>query len=316
MRATARPLDLPRFTAHELATLHERHPREQEIIAEGSVDRCVVGWFLQTQGIDLPVYDVASRVEVPPELLGQLGLSYGNRSLSIAAATELARIGKLPTDSVLFVIDADYGYTLDAPPPAGPNLLVTDYTDIEMYCFDAQVLRKYLSITLRCPDIDPQVVLDSIEESLSDLYAVRRYLQQLPEPRPEIAARITNRLSITNGRVALDSLGLLRASVSNSLLLEVKRTTNDELREGFQEIRSHLTGDARFRIRGHDYPVVLSYYLSVMHSNCFNNDRRRFGESEVAAGALLACLDPAYLLSKPLFVELLKRVQKFVPYGQ
>jgi hypothetical protein len=299
-----------RFAPHELATLHELDPSEQEIITEGSVDACVISWFFRSQGIRLPVYDIATRVEVSAKSMSALGLSYGKRNLVIAAAKELAEYKNVPTDSVLFVIDGDYDYTLSPPPPTEKSLLITDYTDIETYCFDPQVLGKYLGVSLRASEVDPQSALDSIANSLSDLFAVRWFLHHLPGS-PKIVAKLSNKLSMLDGAVIIDSITLLRDSVRRSSIASVKGMTNEELQAGFSEVRTRLDGDPRFRIRGHDYPVALSYYLSRAHSHCYNGDREKFKDPDVACATLLASLDSAYLTVQPLFAELLKRVKDY-----
>lgn len=295
-----------RLLLAELVTFHRLHPDEREVMTEGRTDACVVRWFLDSFGIDTPVYTVSSRIHIDDDFVLSLGLPIGERSRLIAAARYLEGQAGFDAESVSLVIDADYAHTVDRPVPAAPSLLVTDYACIESYCLNRNTLSKYFSFALHAAELNAEEVIHGISDILRDFFAIRRLLHSLPE-HPTMVGKISNKIKLVGGILLLDVDALLRDSVARSPIDGVKKLTKEELGASFDEIRSELNLDVRYCINGHDLAMCLNSYLVLAYGKFFTNERKGFGDATVAGRAWMGCLEVAYLLTTGLFSELRKR---------
>ena len=298
------------LTLPELATFHRLHPEEREIITEGNTDAWLIRWFVESLNFDVPVYTVKGRLTVDTGFVLSLGEPDGERGRLIAAAKHMESETGFDIDSVSFVIDGDYSYTLSAPPPVAPCLLITDYSCMESYCLEPKLLKKYLAVVLRSDEVDASEAIRAISGLLADFFAIRWLLHRLPGS-PTIIAKISNKLSLTDGVITIDVESLLRGSVSKSKEMEVKSLTKEELGRFFEEARKVLTLEARYCMNGHDLGPCLNWYLTLAFKGFFaSKERKGFANAEVAVRAWMACLDTGYLLTTNLFGELYRRAKK------
>jgi hypothetical protein len=295
-----------RLLLAELVTFHRLHPGEHEVITEGRADASVIRWFLESLEMDTPVYTISTRIEVGKELMDELGLPVGERSRLIAAARYMEEASDVDADSVSFVIDGDYAYTLDPPVPSAPSLLVTDFSCIESYCLEPSILGKYLAVVLHEEAIDPTAVIHAISGVLADFFAIRWLLHHL-QGSPTMVGKISNKVRLLDGVLSLDVDSLLRDSVAGSEWEDVRKLTKSELRQSFDKIRGSFEVEARYCMNGHDLAQCLNWYLMRAFGKFFTNERRGFADAFVACRAWMGCLEMGYLLTTDLFSELRRR---------
>src|SRR5437660_239969 len=123
-----------RRTIEELAARYELEPTLRDVYVEGSFVVAMVDEALKQAGRhNAAVYEI-STVDVPPEVLRKHGLPDGNKGRVIALCFELDGHVTLP-NQVTGLVDRDYDAVLGRSYP-NRLLLVTDYSCMEMYCFE------------------------------------------------------------------------------------------------------------------------------------------------------------------------------------
>ncbi|GAA1013479.1 hypothetical protein Aple_054490 [Acrocarpospora pleiomorpha] len=290
----------------ELVTLYELEPSLREIYTEGRTDSAIIREALLEAGLNIPVYAVSDRVEVPPDLMEELDLSWGNRNIVIALAHALSEIPQI-AERIACIIDDDFDTAFEEKIVEYPCLLRTDYASIEAYCFNEAVLGKFLRVTLRAPiDIDAQSVLDALADPLETLFRVRYILYNCPEATPLIG-KLEKRCTIYGGDITVDHFKLIRDSLSANTRVSNQPDTQRAAFMAYGELRKDETLDRRHLISDHDFPAMLSIYISAFCPQLFRDDRKDFKNPRTAMAALYGCLDLSKLLHEPLFSRLIQR---------
>jgi hypothetical protein len=148
------------------------------VFVEGKYDTDFYRWELKNRGRrDISVYEIDT-LEVPPQLLIDLGLSEGNRQNLIAASSVLVQDTQIH-DRIMFLIDADCDYLLQKPAPARP-LHRTVGTAAESIYSRKHVLARFIqaSIGLSGADAIAKNTIDSIEDFLAKVSALRAVNEQ------------------------------------------------------------------------------------------------------------------------------------------
>lgn len=127
----------------ELVMRYRLHPDLCDIYVEGESDRRLVQWFLQANKNAAIVYGI-SDIDVPAQVLLDGGLRDNNRARVIFLARHLESMLGVQV-RVVCIADADYDHFLEITHTEA-LLLITDYTSIEMYCFDAGRVQKALHL--------------------------------------------------------------------------------------------------------------------------------------------------------------------------
>lgn len=286
-----------RRTVEELLARYTLEPSLRDIYVEGSSDRVIVEWYLSASDLgDAAVYNIDT-VEIPRELLDGLGLENGNRGRIIALAKELESHLAGPAPQVTCLADRDFDTVLGINLEAEP-LLLTDYTCMEMYCFDPRVLQKYLTVGLRGFPDPASDVLERLSLILEDLFLIRlaSRILGINEALPDF----TRCCSLVGANIRFD-----REEYARRLTNKARRSSDlRRLLETAESYRGVGPGDPRHRVHGHDYITLLRWYLG---------NRRvapKLLDQDVMERTLATCTEVSDMSRCDMFAKLKQRVQR------
>jgi hypothetical protein len=285
---------IPRRSVPELISLYKYEPQIRDVFVEGSTDRSLYSWFLHTIGArDVVVREIRD-VAVTEQYLQKHGLSPGCRSEVVALAYELCGALQLPAFQVTCIIDKDFG---EPDPPVCEILLMTDYTSVELYCYDTVVLDKYLALGLSGFPHTGERILASITEVLYTLFAIR-HVNQLPKYRVSLL-RIDRSLTISRDKVEFD----LRDYTRRMLLAAGRGSEIEAFLATCAQVRAAFTLENRNHIHGHDFVSVLTMYLKKVRGSLKDLTE------DIVRGGLVTSLELQWIEQFPLFVKLAVRVR-------
>ncbi|MGW5667750.1 hypothetical protein [Micromonospora sp. NPDC003776] len=297
--------DGTRRTIDELITLHEVEAGLHEIYVEGRTDAGLIEWFLRRQQTAAAVFAVSDRVEVDFDVC-QYGVEFGEKGKVVAVARRLSEKGADKTFTC--IADADYWHSLESPPAAAESVLLTDYTDVNMYCFNEHVIGKFLLVCLRAPhELKPRMVLSTITPLLQALF-VLRWLMRRELPDLKLVSRVDRRIALSGGTVALNVAKLLEDSISASNDPQARQISKEAVLAAHQRIVERIADDPRKWVNGHDFVRFLCFYLEKFHSELLKDDRKDMRNPVTAKLTLLGCLDAHDLAAEGLFRRLLLRL--------
>lgn len=279
----------------ELAELYTLHPEFRDIFVEGSHHVHFFSWFLNKAKIKAPILYEISAVEVPSDILAKYNLPNNNRSKVIALAFEIeTKLGE-NCKQVVCIADRDFDLVFNKQFSC-TLLLFTDYTDCEMYSFNDNCLNKFLSLYIFRFTYSAKHILDSISRPLQELYLVRLANEFFKYGLKWMSfERCCN---IDNGNVTFDLSDFVNRYLSKNSMLHIEQ----RFLSCIETLRTKLTSEPRFQIRGHDYTAIFSWYLKKhgVSQNLANKD--------AVCRTLCICIDYEQLLQEPLFKELLLRI--------
>ena len=169
---------LPRRRICELVTRYELEPNLRDLFVEGSRDQSVYNWYFRQSGCrNVGVFPVAS-IDVTPETLNAHGLGSGNRARLTAVALELDRQFTSVLQFVRCVADSDFDFILRSQTLAS-HLLYTDYTSMDLYAYEEEVLRKVLCLGFAAPETEIEPLLVSMTRVLRQLFIIRAANERL-----------------------------------------------------------------------------------------------------------------------------------------
>jgi len=134
-------------TIQDFVSLYELEPEIRNIWVEGETDAAVMSWFLDACGIRDVDVRTPDEVDVDAEMVAKYGLLPGNRSRIISLALEVgvALKGNKNCATVVAVADRDFDDLLGRRIQCD-LLIYTEFSSLEMFCADKEVLEKLLKI--------------------------------------------------------------------------------------------------------------------------------------------------------------------------
>ena len=281
----------PRRTIYELVTMYELEPELRDIFVEGPRDRVLYSWYLQKCGYsDVEVSEINS-IEITRETLEAYDLGNGNRARLIALAHELDSEFTSILRFVRCVADSDYDFLLDSHRHAN-HLLYTDYTSVDMYTYDDELLRKVLRLGFNRLEMQVKELLDSITPILIETFIVRaaneklKWGMSLPE--------FTRCCKVQGSRIVFDK----DVYVTRCLNKNKRRSESTTFNRVREELKAVHLDDFRKSIIGNDYFELLGWYL-----------RKRCGwrgyarDQRSVMFILLLALDDRVLFKEGLFAK-------------
>src|SRR3954471_7229434 len=156
-------------TVAELVELHRRlGNKHQEIFVEGRQDKQFYAFYLESAGVpNVAVLEIQT-VEIPTAEVITRGLKDGNRGRVVALAALLQ--GRVSQSEVVCIADADSDHLLQVTYPY-ELLLLTDFSCLEMYCFNAHTIGKILTVQ-DFPKGATQVIAD-LSTVLREVFLIR-----------------------------------------------------------------------------------------------------------------------------------------------
>jgi hypothetical protein len=291
----------------ELITLYELEPSLREVITEGRTDASLLAWFLEKNNNETPVFALTDRLEVPRELVEKYELDVGERGRALAAATYVERSVKAGR-GITFVIDSDFDHAFPTSTTIPTCVLATDYANMECYCYDPDVVEKFIRVGLRGDaDLDGTSFLGAIEDALVTLFVMRWLLKNLPGS-PGLVERIERRCRVLNGQLVLDQARLITDSLNACRDPSARTESVTQLERTLIQEKEQLSCGVRSCVHGHDFVRLLTYYISTSYASLVKEDRRAFRDASAVAVGLRLALDMTVLAREPMFVALLDRV--------
>lgn len=280
----------------ELVTLYRLEPDLRDVFVEGSTDVSLIEWFLHETGArDVAVWEV-DEVDIPAELLHELGLENGRRGRVIALADRLERELGREVMSPSCIVDADFDRVLQKSYPYA-ILLLTDYTCLEAYLFASRPVAKFLKLVVRRFPKAAEIVLREISPPLVELFAIRFANHRLGWNLKLID--FDRCCELGQGGVRLDSEEYItRLLNANSRAIE-----RPQFMAEIGRLRRLLADGPRHYVHGHDLINMLAWYLRQHRSSA------RI-PPQMVERSIYACADVGDLAAEPMFRTLLARVRR------
>lgn len=285
---------MPLRLIEELVALYRLEPTVRDVFVEGAADRSIVAWFLKKEGRPTATVRGIDCIEVPNDLLAKYELNGGNRSRVIALGKELSsRLGQ-ETLQVTAIVDNDFDRLLDADQGCG-LILSTDYTCMEMYYLDREIVSKYFRVTLQREEFEADVALARYRDILREVFLIRA---------ANDALGLCLSIIDFDRCLAKDGDGFIFERdkyITNLLTSSDAYPHRQALIDKIDELRGRLSEDIRLSANGHDFIMMLWVDSRTQ--------ARRAGLSNEAAVAstLRGMVDIETLRREPLFVSLLRR---------
>ena len=297
--------DEKRRKLDELVARYELEPSLHDVYVEGLTDKCIIQGFLEKSNLDtknVAVYEIDT-IDIPTDQLFALGLNDSNRSRVIFLAFQLQRLVETSLPHVVCIADRDFDDLIGSSSIESELLLFTDYTSIEMYLFDSNIIEKFLRLALGKDDLEAVNILTNISPILEEMFLLRAANQSLSYGMEWLAPASLRRCfkRRKGGQIEFDSKDFVEKYLNKNKRYSEKIAFLDKVKE----LRNKNISEIRNKIRGHDFIDLFCWYIEPYLPN-----KKWFSDPEIVLGNLRCCLDVNYLMQEKLFQELTRRVSK------
>lgn len=274
----------------ELISRHELEPSLRDVVVEGAFDQRVVQKFVKSlDGPKIAVLQIAN-IEIPDEI--QLAQEHGsNRGKILALARELTSKAFRHT-SIYSIVDRDYD-DLGVSQVSVAGVRRTDYSTMDMYFFDPELLQSvaedFLNVTLD----DYQALLNNVLDVLgkiSLLYAANASLGLNCRILPLRKCCSYN----SSAGLAFDLDEYLGRYFNTALTACTRAQFESEV----MALGSNSPADARGWVRGKNYWELLQFVLRACGAN------RQHCTAESLQNAFILALDQSRFAEWTLFGDL------------
>jgi hypothetical protein len=299
--------DEKRRKLDELVARYVLEPSLHDVYVEGLTDKSIIQWFLDESNLDTKnctVYEIDT-VDIPNDQLCELGLNNGNRSRVIFLAFQLQRLFETTSlPHVVCIADRDFDDLIGSSSIESELLLFTDYTSIEMYLFDSNIIEKFLRLALGKDDLEAVNILTNISPILEEMFLLRAANQSLSYGMEWLAPASLRGCfkRRKGGQIEFDSKDFVEKYLNKNKRYSEKSAFLDKVKE----LRNKNISEIRNKIRGHDFIDLFCWYIDPY----LPKDKKGFSDPEIVLGTLRCCLDVDYLMQEKLFQELTRRVSK------
>ena len=283
---------LPRRTIEEIITRYQLEPDLRDLFVEGPRDRDIYRWYLRQCGYrDVSVFQIDT-VEVTRTTLDFHGFGNGNRARLVALAFELDTQFEAVLQFVRCIADSDFDFILGFHGDK-PHLLYTDYTSVDLYTFEEQLLKRVLCLGFTHSEARVESLMESITPILMEMFIIRAangrldWGMTLPD--------FTRCCEIHGSRINFDR----DVFVNRCLDSNAKRRDRATFDNVCAELEAVQLSDPRKGIQGDDYFELLGWYLR--HQSGWRGYTR--GERSIMT-VLLPALDDRLLSKEGLFARL------------
>jgi hypothetical protein len=286
----------PRRTVEEIVQLHAREgSRQQEVFVEGIEDKHFYEHFLRQSGFQEVAVLPIDTVEVPTRALIDMKLADGQKGRIVALAALLG--DKVKTNEVVCIADADADHFFDRNYELA-LLLLTDYTSIELYAHNADVLGKVLGLGVGGFPKKAEQLLLELKEPLELAFLVRVAATELGLSNDAFPPH-SSYCRLNDQKTA--ALFNFRDYTNTVFQRQNNRGWRDELDKALSGLRGRLKQDSRLQINGHDFRDSVISYI-----------RQHKGAGDINASTMdrlfLALIDFDILRKEKMFLELLRRL--------
>ncbi len=286
----------PLRTIDDIVALHELEGKEvQEVFVEGLSDKHFFEHFLIESGLpDVAVYEIAT-VEVPTGEVLKRALEDGNKGRVVTLACLLD--DEVEVNEVVCIADADFDY-LKGTIYDCSLLLLSDYSALEMYAFNERALAKLFRLVANGFPKRPDIVMTQIRAPLETAFLIRMANQDLG-----LGCAVPDLHDFCAYNSKKDNIEFREKDYIATLVrLRPKEKLQDKVKSFVLEQRPSLKHDARYQIHGHDFSLLLGWFIRQHHGF------KAIHPTTISA-SLTACIECTWLTDENLFVELLKRLK-------
>jgi len=179
-----------------------------------------------------------------------------------------------------------------------PCLLLTDYSDIELYAFNSETVGKYFRVVCGQVVEDIEEVLNDFTDILGSLFLVHTASHKLSLGLQDVD--FLPDCEVSGQRVQFD----VETYLDRYATRRPRKETRAAIEAEVAKLRDKQPTDRRQRIRGADFITLLGYYAG-----------RRFKDRSIARGprsperSLLGCVELRQLEEETLFRALRERLK-------
>jgi hypothetical protein len=281
---------LPRRTVQELVFLHKVEPKIKDVFVEGESDRAMVIWFSSNTKCHGTEVKTISAVEIDDGEILSDGRKANNRERTIQLAIHIEKTLSL-RGKILCIVDKDYDDQLGCKVEAR-DVLYTDFTCLEMYAWDESVLDKYLWIYCNKGGAKGRDLMSALKGALTSIFALRLAAEALKFTPGWFDRAVC--VELKGNGIEID-----RREYARRLLNKISGTPQLEgfLQEA-ERFEATFNKDERYQIHGHDFLMLLSYYLRKI------GVENQYANKEVIARSLPLCHEWMRLRDHHLFAQI------------
>jgi hypothetical protein len=285
--------DIPRRKLDELEFIYKNHPDLRDIYVEGSFDKSILDWFVRERGLkDVAIY-LIDTIEISDEDVIARGYYTGNRGRVMCLAEHLKSIS---ASHVVCIIDSDFSRFLDDEPPQ-PPLYETDYACMEMYYFNIFCFSKFFTLCCQRSNWQVNTIMQSLASVLQELFLYRCANEKLGW-RMDWLDTIAGCMKTQKWSINLDFNNFIGRLLNKNQRAKHK----DAFNKMVESLRSMLKKDPRYQINGHDFVIVLAWYIRKkgVSTGWANEDNVRI--------SLASSLDDKIFTQEQMFRDLTTRL--------
>lgn len=281
---------------NELLLLYDLEPELRDIYVEGDFDNAIIRWFLDEKDHkDVSVYSISS-INIPASILIDLGRKDNNRERVLYLAEFLYEKCEHNIGKVTCILDLDFSCFLSQCVKI-PNLLYTDYSCMEMYFIDLEIMEKFFKVYCYKTDWPYQTILNSISSLLQRLFLFRLADEDL-NWNIGVPGKFRD-VTIKNWHLVLNEENYIRRFLN-------KKGKMSEVEIFYENVNAHkkkLKLDPRHQIHGHDFTKLLCWFLHK------KGVEHKLSQPEIVIRVLVGCATVAKLEKYNLFSMMLKRLK-------
>ena len=283
---------VPRRTLGEIITRYQLEPDLRDLFVEGFRDQDIYRWYLKKCGYrKISVFQIDT-VEVTRETLDSYGLDNGHRGRVIALASELDTRFEGVLQFVRCIADSDFDFILGFHNSA-QHLLYTDYTSVDLYTFEENLLKKVLCLGFSHSEAQVESLMESMIPILIELFIIKAANERLGWGMT--LPNFTKCCEIQGSRIKFDRDEFVNRCLNSNARPRDHRTFDNVC----AELEAVQLRDPRKGIHGEDYFELLGWYLR--HRSSW---RGYAGGERSIMTVLVPALDDRLLSKEGLFARL------------
>ncbi|MEV0957377.1 MULTISPECIES: DUF4435 domain-containing protein [Streptomyces] len=287
--------DVPRRKIEEFITLYQLESELVDLFVEGRSDRVLFEHLLEGSPANVRIWE-AEEVEIPASLIDGTGEKVGARGRVVGLAKEFDnRLESHREYSIMCIIDADFDHLIDRPKEPSRFLTQTDFSCIESYYWNVDVVRKYLRFSLHDSlPIEVGEFMRRVEGAMREMFILRLAAESLGLNfswiDPTNCCGDARKGGVFDWGDYLVRLLNKNASISR----------RGEMEARVEYFRDRLKRDSRHAIHGHDLCKFIAWIIRPHVKD------RNLTAEEVISRSLAGCVESASIASYPLFSKVLQ----------
>jgi len=285
----------PQKRVAEIVERYRLEPSLRDVYVEGTYDKQVIDWFLRESEVYGPVVYPIESIELPASVVVGRGFPNNNKGRVLALATVVASdLGRAPL-GLTGIVDSDLDAVVGGPPPV-EGVLHTDYSCIEMYAANAEVLRKFFGLGFDA-SASADAFIGQAMPVLHGLAVMRAANERLRWNMKQVD--LTKSLGVTSGQLAYDETD----HVKRRLIKNGRWSERVVFGAAVAESRKLMSGDPRLFVNGEEFVVCLWWWIrKILGKSGWDEER--------VATLLRTALEVRHLQAERLFQLLVERVKR------